>query len=223
MKILVLLFFIFGVSFAIYLFVTYFIFNFNKLKKINWIAFGVSAFVGLTLAIIIGVIAYRGINAPDSWCTTTHVTNSYPPMELIDAMDYFEKGNYEYDLGNCKGALESYSEAIRLNPDYPQSYNNKAFTYMHMGEYDEALYELNMALSVNPNYINALMNRGDIYRDKLRNREAAIADYEKIISLSGTRGTSICGHLVMAKYYNAKNPLSFFTVLTNTLKCRNGK
>jgi len=221
-KLIVLLFFIFGVSCAIYLFITYFIFNFNKLKKINWIAFGVSAFVGLSLVTLIGIAVYRGSKAPDTWCKTIHITNSYPPEKLESAMDYFEKGNYEYDLGKCNDAIESYSQAIKLNTNYIQAYNNKAYTYMRMSEFDEALSELNKVLSIDPNYTNALMNRGDIYRDRLNNKPAAIKDYEKIISITGGRET-VCGHLVMAKYFNDKNWLTYLKVPFEVYKCQKGR
>lgn len=221
MKLMVILFFIFGLCTAIYLFITYFIFNFNKLRKINWVAFWIAAFVGLSLVTIIGIAIYRGSKAPDTWCTTLHATNSYPPTEVKTAMDYFEKGNYEYDSGKCKEAVESYAQSIRLNGKYPQAYNNKAYTEMRMQNYKDALTDLNIALTINPNYVSALMNRGDIYNYYLNpvDRQKAITDYKKIIALSGNRG-SVCGHLAMAKYYNNKNPFTYLTVIYQTLKCQ---
>ena len=223
MKLIVLLIFIVGVCTGIYLFITYFFIHIKSLKKINWIAFGVSAFVGASLLTLIGIAIYRGSKAPDTWCNSFKITNNYPPMQTVTATDYFEKGNYEYDIGNFKGAVDSYAKSIELNPQYPQAYNNRAFTYMRMQEYDKALNDLDRALELNPNYINALMNRGDINRDRKGNKEAAIADYEKIISFAGTRGTSVCGHLGMAKYYNSKNPLTYFSTIFETMKCRGGK
>ena len=125
MKFLVILIFIVGICAAIYLAIIH-------LKRFDWKAFKIASIFGVILVVLIGVAMYKGSRTPDSWCTTAHVTNSYPPAELVNATDYFEKGNYEYDLGDCKSAIESYSEAIRLNPDYPQSYNNKAYTYLRM-------------------------------------------------------------------------------------------
>jgi tetratricopeptide (TPR) repeat protein len=70
-----------------------------------------------------------------------------------------------------------------------------------MHNYADALPDLNKAISLNSNYINALMNRGDIHNYYYAiDRKAAIADYEKVISLGGTKGTSVCGHLYLAQH-----------------------
>ena len=70
---------------------------------------------------------------------------------------------------------------------------------MRLRNYSAALPDLNKALVLNPNYIQALMNRGDIHNYYYAiDRRSAIADYEKVIALGGTRGTSVCGHLFMA-------------------------
>jgi len=44
------------------------------------------------------------------------------------------------------------------------------------------------------------MNRGDIHNYYLVDKQSAIADYEKIIALHKTQGTSVCGHLFLAKH-----------------------
>lgn len=71
---------------------------------------------------------------------------------------------------------------------------------MRLRDFKDALTDLNKALALNPNYVHALMNRGDIHNYYYQiNRASAIADYEKVISLGGTRGTSVCGHLLLAR------------------------
>ncbi len=211
-KLLALLIFIAGISASIYLFIVH-------IKKFDWGAFRISAAIGIVLVVLLGILIAKTANPRDTWCDSFKVTNNYPPMQTVTAMDYFEKGNYEYDIGNCTQAIADYTKSIELNPKYPQAYNNRAFTYMRMQENDKALTDLNRALEINPNYINALMNRGDVYRDRKGDKEAAIADYEKIISFAGTRGTSVCGHLAMAKHYN-KNWWSNFVLPFEVFKCR---
>ena len=115
-------------------------------------------------------------------------------------MDYFLQGNYDYDTGNCVKAIADYTTSISLNPRDAEVYNNRAYTYMRMRDFKDALPDLEKALAINPNYIQALMNRGDIHNYYYEiNRSSAIADYEKVISLGGTRGTSVCGHLLLAR------------------------
>lgn len=211
MKLIVALIFIVGICGALYLF-------FIHIKKVNWKALIITGLFGLTLFILFCIAAYKSSKMPDTWCTTIRNSTSYPPAILKTSTDYFEKGNYDYDTGRCKEAVVDYTKSITLNSKYPQAYNNRAYTYMRMGDYKNALIDLNKALTLNPNYINALMNRGDIYNYYFEvDKTKAIADYEKIISIAGTGGTGVCGHLAMAKY--SKNVLSFPKVLIETIKC----
>ena len=214
MKLLVILFFIFGICCAVYLFLTYFFIHFKELKKINWLAFIISSLVGIAITTLITCAIYMGTKNNDSWCTTKHYTNAYPPQELISSMDYFEKGNYEYDKGNCDQALADYGMSIELNGNYPQAYNNRAYAYMRLEEYDMALTDLNMALELDPEYLHALRNRADVNGYKLGNKAQAVSDYEKIIELAGP-STDVCAHLADS-IKTSRNPL---TTLWLTISC----
>lgn len=194
MKLIVALIFIVGICGALYLF-------FIHIKKINWKALVVTGLFGLTLFILFCIAAYESSKIPDTWCNNIQNSTSYPPTALRTSMDYFEKGNYDYDTGRCKEAITDYTKSIELNSKYPQVYNNRAYTYMRMQDYKDALTDLDKALALNPNYINALMNRGDIYNYYFEiDKTKAITDYKKIISIAGTTGTSVCGHLFLARH-----------------------
>jgi tetratricopeptide (TPR) repeat protein len=68
-----------------------------------------------------------------------------------------------------------------------------------MRDYKDALPDLDKALALNPNYIQALMNRGDIHNYYYAiDKQRAIADYKKVIALGGGQETSVCGHLFLA-------------------------
>lgn len=187
MRLLVILAFTFFVSYFIYMF-------FRKKKKL-----------GLTLAIIFALsmiimtasAIHRGQKQPDGWCGRAHTSTSYPPEKLVTAMDYFEQANYEYDLGNCSTAVDSYTKSIKLNPKYPQSYNNRGYTYMRLRDFDKALPDFDKALELNPNYFNALKNRADTY-SYFKDYEKARVDYETAIKLGGSN--NLCGDLFTAKY-----------------------
>jgi len=72
---------------------------------------------------------------------------------------------------------------------------------MRLRNYGAALPDLNKAIELRPNYINALMNRGDLYNyyGPVIDRQRAIEDYNKVMSLGGGRGTSVCGHRALAE------------------------
>jgi tetratricopeptide (TPR) repeat protein len=164
----------------------------------------IAQITGAVVIVLLGLLAilmYQSATSSDTQCTTVHKVTTSPPITLRSAMDYFKQGNYDYDIGNCLKAIGDYTISIALNPHYPQTFNNRAYTYMQMRNYEAALADLNRALELNPRYIQALMNRGDIHNYYFQiDRKNAIADYEKVISLGGTHGTSVCGHLFMAKH-----------------------
>ncbi|MGH7204481.1 MAG: hypothetical protein ACREHC_08650, partial [Candidatus Levyibacteriota bacterium] len=82
--------------------------------------------------------------------------------------------------------------------------------------YKDALLDLDKAVSLRPDYINARMNRGDIYNFYYTiNRSKALEDYNKVIALGGQHGTSVCGHKAMAQNNNFL-PLVFLQLITNT-------
>jgi hypothetical protein len=126
---------------------------------------------------------------------------SQPPKSLVTAADYLAQGDYEFDRGNCDGALANYSRAIELKPDYAEAYNNRAFTYMLIQQYALALPDLDRALQIRPDYVNALMNRGDIYNYYYAiDYDRAIADYDRVLKLGGQH-TSVCGHRMLAQHH----------------------
>lgn len=174
----------------------------QKDKKINKKAIFISVAVAILLLVFLGFQMYRAETAPDTQCATIHKTTSRPPAKLETAKDYFEQGNYDYDTGNCMKAINNYTISILLNPIYPQAYNNRAYTYMRMRNYKDALTDLKQALTLKPNYIQALMNRADIHNYYYAiDRQSAVVDYEKVISLGGTqKETSVCGHLFLARH-----------------------
>jgi tetratricopeptide (TPR) repeat protein len=163
---------------------------------------------------------YRSAVAPDTQCSTTHTATTTPPASLKTTTDYFEQGNYDYDTGDCSKAIVDYTESIKLDPKNSQTYNNRAYTYMRLRDYKSALPDLDKAISLNPNYINALMNRGDIHNYYYAiDRKSAIADYEKVIALGGTKGTSVCGHLFLAEH-NGWNLGTLLAMPTAYFRCR---
>lgn len=173
----------------------------------------------LATIFIVGILKVYGvINKPDLQCTTTHKTETKPPKQLKTALDYFEMGNYHYDKGMCKQAIIDYTHSIELDPNYPQSYNNRAYTNMRLRNYKDALYDLDQAIYLNPEYVEALMNRGDIYNYYYNiDRQKAIADYDRVIDLGieKDKSNSVCGHKAMAETDNFV-PLVFLRFMIST-------
>ncbi len=173
----------------------------------------------IVLVLLIGAAkAYGLINTPDRQCLTFHTTTSKQPTQLKTAQDFFALGNYQYDIGNCLQAIVSYTQAIQLDPNFAEAYNNRAYTYMRLRNYKDALLDLDQAIAINPQYVEALMNRGDIYNYYYTiDKQKALADYHNVVALGKEKDKSgsVCGHIAMAET-NGMIPLAFLKVFTNT-------
>lgn len=213
MKLLLLLVVISIVGITVYYFSSQRIGHKKKQKHGTWKPLWITSVVVVLLLVLLAWGLYMSETASDMQCGTHHSVKTSPPNQLHSAMDYFQQGNYEYDTGNCMKAISDYTISIRINSSYPQAYNNRAYTYMRMREYKDALPDLDKAIYINPRYIQALMNRGDIHNFYYAiDRQSAMVDYQKVISLGGSQGTSVCGHLMLASHngWNIGTFIDFF-------------
>lgn len=159
--------------------------------------------IGLGIALV-AVATFVGFNItqPVISCTA-QASPSAPPATLVTAQDYFTQGNYQYDLGNCDAAIAAFTRALELDPSFAEAFNNRAFTFMVKKDYKNALPDLDRAIQLRPNYVNALMNRGDIYNYYYAiDRKLALADYDRVLALGPGmyRHTSLCGHRMLARH-----------------------
>lgn len=180
------------------------------------VAFFALIFALLLTRAIVGTLLGAGHNS-NRWCQVTHETNSFPIPSPKTAMDFFENGNYEYDRGNCQMAIVDYSQSIKLNPNYPEAYDNRAYTYMIMENYAMALPDLDKAIALRPDYVHALMNRGDIYNYYYNvDHQKALLDYNRVVAMGSSvyRSTPVCGHRIIA-IDNGWNLKTVFDVFTN--------
>lgn len=75
------------------------------------------------------------------------------------ACGYLKQGDrYYFDEKNYASAIDSYSNAIRLYPNYRDGYIRRARAYYRQGSYDESIKDFNKALELDPNYsLNSLI------------------------------------------------------------------
>ena len=89
-----------------------------------------------------------------------------------------QRGKRLYDL-----AIEDYSIAIGLRPDYARSYYNRAITYAGTGSYELAIKDYGTAIDLKPDNASAFNNRA-LAREKLGRYDLAIDDLSQAIRLS---------------------------------------
>ena len=102
--------------------------------------------------------------------------------QTLTAWDYIRRGNRIYDEGCLELAMDEYSKAIELDPNFAGAYNIRGIVHRELGHLEEAIKDYNKAIELDPNFAGAFNNRGIVHGD-LGRLEEAIQDYNKAIVL----------------------------------------
>jgi tetratricopeptide (TPR) repeat protein len=78
--------------------------------------------------------------------------------------------------------IEDYDNALRLNPNIADAYNNRGVAKKHLGRFTEAIADYDKAIQLKPDFAVAYFNRGDA-KKSLGQYESAIKDFDKAIEL----------------------------------------
>ncbi len=98
------------------------------------------------------------------------------------AEQFFKTGIIKYKIGDYAGAVESFSQAIKLNPNYEKAYNNRGIAKAKMGDYEASILDFDKVISLNPYKSSAYRNRG-VSKEKLKDFNGAYADFVKLNEL----------------------------------------
>ena len=93
-----------------------------------------------------------------------------------------QQGNFLMTLKQIDKAIENYSRAIKLNPNYTDAYKNRGIAYREKGKYNRAITDFSTAIDLKPDDAEIYKSRGGAYGNK-GNYECAIADSSKAIEL----------------------------------------
>ena len=96
---------------------------------------------------------------------------------------WYELGYLLKAEGQFEGALHAYGEALALGIRRPEEVHlNRAVIYSdHLRRDADAQRELEAALAIAPNYVPALLNRGNLHEER-GEREQALACYDKVLA-----------------------------------------
>ena len=120
----------------------------------------------------------------------THRRYQQALMQASQVLERFPKSVNLYNiigasnkgLGKLDEAIEAYTKALSINPDYADAYNNMGNALKDKGKLKEAIEAYNKALSIKPNYAEAYNNTGNALRDRGM-LEEAIDAYNKALSI----------------------------------------
>jgi Flp pilus assembly protein TadD len=109
-----------------------------------------------------------------------------PPEKVVTAPkadDFFIQGVDKQNKGDNQGAIIAYNEAIRLNPNLAEAYNNRGIVRKDLGDKQGAIDDYTLAIKFNPNLAKAYYNRG-IVRNDLGDKPGAIDDFNLAIKFN---------------------------------------
>ena len=115
--------------------------------------------------------------------TFHHQIISTTAGEKKDAVDFLRGGLDKVAKGDFTGAIALYNQAISLNPNLAEAYNNRGLARSKQQDFTSAIADYDRAISLNPNLVEAYNNRG-LARSKQQDFTGAIADYDRAISLN---------------------------------------
>jgi tetratricopeptide (TPR) repeat protein len=84
--------------------------------------------------------------------------------------------------GYWKNNIILFSHTLKVTDNNWFAYNNRGVTYKDLGNYSQAIEDLNRAIEIRPGYADAYNNRGVAYRG-LGNNKQAIKDYDRAIEI----------------------------------------
>ncbi|WP_341531444.1 tetratricopeptide repeat-containing serine protease family protein (plasmid) [Nostoc sp. UHCC 0302] len=99
------------------------------------------------------------------------------------ADDFYIQAGDKYKKGDLQGALADLNQAIKINPNFANAYNNRGVVRDELGDKQGAITDLNQAIKINPNFANAYNNRGNTHA-LLGDKQRAIADYNQAIKIN---------------------------------------
>ncbi|XP_051507845.1 uncharacterized protein LOC127414116 isoform X2 [Myxocyprinus asiaticus] len=112
--------------------------------------------------------------------------------EAVSANDFITKsvelavlGNQYAASGNLEMAVKYFTDAIKHNPKEYKLFGNRSFCYEKMLQYEKALTDADIALSMNPKWIKGLYRKGKALVGLKRYFEARLT-YNEVLKLDST-------------------------------------
>ena len=99
------------------------------------------------------------------------------------ALPHFEEGISRHQIGDFRGAAESYSKAIEIDPKFAAAFYFRGNAYSALNDSKGAISEYTKAIRIDPKFTDALLNRGITMRET-GNFDGAVSDFSRVIKLN---------------------------------------
>jgi len=102
-----------------------------------------------------------------------------------DAIVFFDQGEEYAEQGDYSRAINAFTQAIRLNPNYTWAYIQRGQIYLFLRSYDNAITDFSDAIRTNPNERWGYYYRARTY-SAMQNLERSIEDSSQAIRIDPT-------------------------------------
>ena len=103
-----------------------------------------------------------------------------------DAQNLFDRGHQAFSAGEFQEAVDCFSRAIKLRPDVAAGYRFRAYAYLELGDRVSALNDLDQAIRLKPDDVQAHADRAaELFAQK--SYDLAIADCDRVLKQDSGR------------------------------------
>jgi len=98
-------------------------------------------------------------------------------------VDTLMQRGLDYQKANdLEAARDAFDKAIAIKPDYAEAWNRRAALFFNDGKYDEAIADLETAITHEPRHFGAWTGLAMIF-ESVERPEAALKAYEKVLDI----------------------------------------
>ncbi len=117
-------------------------------------------------------------------------------------VDVLMKRGLEYQQQqDLEGARDAFDRVIALKPDYAEGWNRRAVLFFNDGKYDEAIADLESALTCEPRHFGAWIGLAMIF-ESIDRPDAALKAYEKALAIHPHAQAAVQGKKRLDKVVN---------------------
>uniref|UniRef100_I3K2U8 Si:dkey-33c12.4 n=1 Tax=Oreochromis niloticus TaxID=8128 RepID=I3K2U8_ORENI len=103
---------------------------------------------------------------------------------------FVNMGNRLAASGQYEKAVKCFTEAIKFNPKEFKLFGNRSLCFERLQQYESALTDADVALSMEPNWIKGLFRKGKALCGLKRYYEASLI-YKEVLRLESTKKTKV--------------------------------
>jgi len=101
----------------------------------------------------------------------------------LNAIEWFQRGFALSQAGDERGAINAFTKAIAIDPQFARAYYQRSLVYSTLGNTRQAIADLDQTIALDPKNAKAYGMRASNY-ERLGNREQALRDYDRAIEIN---------------------------------------